>query len=255
MIIKPQSGNGEGLDLTTKPQIWFSAKWSGWYVEIYDGVPYWEALFSESGTLTVAHGYTCDAWGIGGGGAGGNNGDTYPDSTGGGSGYTAMIENAAIPTGNTKITIGKGGDAITSGGNTFGAPDVGADGGETKFLTLTALGGGGGGDEPGAGGSNGGKSDRVTAGENGTPGDGKIMSKFWSVEHNTEYGAAGQPDSSDNAPGGGGFKNVGAPCSTSGRGYGGGGGGFLTSGAYAVGGYTLDWMGHDGCLIIRIKAA
>ena len=245
-----------GVDISRKPNIDFDGKWSGWHIEIYEGKPYWEALFASSGTLTnYDSAYTCDVWGIGGGGAGGYRYTGYEGRGGAaaGSGYTNMVENVTLPAKTTPITIGSGGNTQnTYNANSADSYTLGAKGGNTTFLTLTCAGGNGGGNSPGTGGSNGaGDSGSGSAGENGTPGDGKIMSKFWSVEHNTEYGSAGVKVG-HNPPGGGGYTDVGGTDSTSGHGYGGGGGGFATSGAYTVGQYVLDWRGKSGCLIIRI---
>lgn len=238
---------GGGIDYSTKPQITFDGKWSNWHIEFYDGVPYWEALFSSSGTLTNSGpSVQADAWGIGGGGGGDWR---YAGGTlghGGGSGYLAMALAILIAAQSTMaITIG-------AGGNT------GENGGSTNFGSLSALGGYHGyiwnnQSSQGKGGSNGGKTDNSTqAGENGTPGDGKIMSKFFSVEHNNEYGARGalKPggDGVAYGGGGGGYLDVGAPGSGSGHGFGGGGGGGTNSTNYDV-------IGRSGCLIIRIKAA
>lgn len=255
MIIKPNGNSGQGVDLTTKPQIWFNGKWSGWYLEIYDGVPYWEALISESGTLTAAHGYTCDAWGIGGGGAGSEayfSGYNY--GFGGASGYTNMMEELTIPVGGTAVTIGAGGTTRSAAG------------GVTKFLALTCNGGNGAitvssGSQytnpattpVASGGSNG--SNTGAGGSNGLPGAGKIMSKFWSEPHNTEYGAGGVKDDLDNAGGGGGYLPIGGTNATSGQGYGGGGGGAYQDGSGYLDKQMADWRGKSGCLIIRIKAA
>lgn len=268
MIIKPNGNSGQGVDLTTKPQIWFTGKWTGWYLEIYNGVPYWEALISESGTLTAAHSYTADAYGIGGGGAGGEYQTRYGSiGTGGGSGYTNMVEDVIIPSGGTAVTIGNGATSWTSyNANSSDAYKAGARGGTTSFLSLSCPGGYGGSSSErttaGEGGSNG-SSGNTTArgGANGTPGEGKIMSKFWSAEHNTEYGKGGyntsiNSDASDNnGGGGGGYLDVGGTNSTSGHGYGAGGGGsVLASSGYTVL-HIADWHGKSGCLIIRIKAA
>lgn len=228
-----------GVDPADAPKIEYDGKWSGWTLELYDGVLYWEALFSTSGAL-MNYGveYTCDAWGIGGGGASGRYSMSSITYNGGGSGYTNMVESVTIPIGTTAVTIGAG--ATTSG----------ASGGATTFLTLTCSGGGGGSTTAkggGAGGSNGGSvvtsSSANAGGANGTPGNGKIMSKFWSAEHNTEYGAGGQYATSGYAygGGGGGFMDFSfaAGLSAQGHGYGGGGGG-------------SSMVGCSGCLIIRI---
>ena len=260
MIVNGNKSGG-GVDYASPPQISFDGKWSGWHIEVYKGEPYWEALFSSSGTLVSLANYTADLWGIGGGGAGSYvNFGGYLYGFGGGSGYTNMVENTAILPGGHVVTIGAGGGsgANGSGGNRA------EPGGQTVFLTLTCSGGQGGlsnegnyhnvSEAPAApGGSNGGKTN-IDAGENGSPGAGKIMSKFWSVEHNYEYGSKGLRYSSNGGDGGGGggYMNVGNSSSYGGAGYGGGGSGTSNYGSKAN---LIRGHGNSGCLIIRIKAA
>lgn len=251
MIGRTNSNSGSGgVSINSKPTITFDGKWSGWHVEFYEGLPYWEALFASSGALTALAAYTCDAWGIGGGGAGGNYHTNYTGGvgTGGGSGYTNLVKNVTIPIGNTSITIGAGGtqyDFLYST-NVY----AGETGGTTSFITLSCTGGYGGSTSGGAGGSNGG-ADLTNGGTNGSPGDGHIMSKFWSTEHNTEYGDGGIYTGEYQASiggGGGGYLDVGGPGGATGHGYGAGGSGYQ----FPYGADRTDWYGHSGCLIIRI---
>lgn len=253
MIIK-QSAIGNGISASNKPNISFDGKWSGWHIEFYNGVPYWEALFSSSGTLTnFGAEVVADAWGIGGGGAGGKwyqSGTNY--GCGGGSGYLAEVDAIAIAAqSTTAITIGAGA-VTTSPGADSNVDEIGAAGGTTSYGTLSAPGGKGGNRGNAAGGSRGGDG-YITgngAGENGTPGDGKIMSKFFSAEHNKEYGAKGVTNITGRVGGGGGgYLDVGAPDSNSGHGFGAGGSGTQTY--YDA----IDFKGKSGCLILRIKAA
>lgn len=241
MLIK-QGGAGGGVDAGNRPNITFDGKWSGWHIEFYDEEAYWEALLQTSGTLSVSGQYTADAWGIGGGGASGQyyrSGYVY--KTGGGSGYTNMATDMAL-SGSVAVTIGAGATTQRILGNT---EREGEQGGTTSFLSLSCSGGNGGrGDSQsgGAGGSNGAGSGN--GGENGSPGAGKIMSKFWSVEHNTEYGKGGNAMSSTGG-GGGGYLEVGKSDGPEGHGFGAGGG--------SVEGDT-GFQGNAGCLVIRIKA-
>lgn len=118
-----------GAELADAPKITYNGKWMPWRIEFYAGVPYWEAWFFTSGTLTVADGesYVCDAWGIGGGGS------TYW-STGGstgmnvGSGRTGLRQEQVL-TGNVAVTIGAGGNVPTSGSRAGegGATKLGSD--------------------------------------------------------------------------------------------------------------------------------
>lgn len=113
----PCSAGGASIDYNSRPQIDFDGKWIKWFVEFYDGEPYWEAQFFSSGTLTVTGTYTADAWGIGGGGIW-SSGDGV---TAGGS--CAMQEGIAVQ-GRMAVTVGAGGRS--------------ADGGNTSFAGLTA---------------------------------------------------------------------------------------------------------------------
>lgn len=248
-------GGAGGVDVADKPQISFDGKWSGWHIEVYEGEPYWEALFSTSGTLVSLAQYTADLWGIGGGGAGGNYSNSYSGGigTGGGSGFTNMVESTTISAGGHAVTIGAGGTSYTSYNvNTSDAYYKGAKGGTTSFLTLSCTGGYGGCTSSRTSGGTGGSNGSVSGngGANGSPGAGKIMSKFWSTEHNTEYGAGGTYSgewSSHKGGGGGGYLDVGATDGTQGHGYGGGGGG------HQYANVTTEYHGKSGCLVIRIK--
>lgn len=250
-------GRAGGVDFNAKPRITYDGKWTGWYLEVYNGTPYWEALFSTSGHLVALADYTCDAWGIGGGGHGGLTDDEYGGrGTGAGSGFTNLVEGIIIAAGGHYVTIGAGATAKTDTGlNQTYEGSTGHRGGTTTFLSFSADGGYGGGIKvAGTGGSNG-ALDGKEAGFNGTPGAGKIMSKFWSEEHNTEYGAAGVSVVDDAwnrwGAGGGGYRDFGAPGMSDGRGYGAGGSGMGPL-QHQSGG-CQPW-GHDGCLILRIKA-
>ena len=246
-----------GISAKNKPNIDFDGKWSGWHVEFYDGKPYWEALFASSGTLTnYGKDCKCDAWGIGGGGAGGNYTNNYQGGvgTGGGSGYTNMVENITLPTKTTTVTIGAGATTLNPHSlNSSNEYYNGDQGGSTTFLSLTCAGGYGGctsdRTSAGSGGSNGGGR-YANGGSNGSPGAGKIMSKFWSIEHNYEYGAGGVRTGdydSNKSGGGGGYLDVGSN-GCAGHGYGAGGGGYQ----YEYAAPTTDHYGKSGCLIIRI---
>ena len=63
----PCSAGGASIDYNSRPQIDFDGKWVQWFIEFYDGQPYWEAWFLSSGTMTVDGTYTADLWAIGGG--------------------------------------------------------------------------------------------------------------------------------------------------------------------------------------------
>lgn len=122
------AAKGGGIDYNAKPQITFDGKWSNWYIEFYAGVPYWEAVFYSSGTLSVSGSYTADAWGVGGGAYFGGN---YDGWSGNGAVNTAL---GLTLTGQLAITIGSGGGNDTS---TDKQP-----GGSTKLGNLLVAAGG-----------------------------------------------------------------------------------------------------------------
>lgn len=122
------AAKGGGIDYNAKPQITFDGKWSNWYIEFYAGVPYWEAVFYSSGTLSVSGSYTADAWGIGGGAYFGGN---YDGVSGNGAVSTAL---GLTLTGQLAITIGGGGDCV-------GGQDK-KPGGSTKLGDLLVAAGG-----------------------------------------------------------------------------------------------------------------
>ena len=66
MLVKMGGGVGGGIEADAAPKIAYNGKWSGWYVEFYGGVPYWEAVVYTSGVLTVTGNYTADVCGVGG---------------------------------------------------------------------------------------------------------------------------------------------------------------------------------------------
>ena len=263
------------VDTTQKPAITYNGKWTGWYWETYDGSPYWECMIMSSGALTPGAGktYTLDAFSIGGGGGYSALSESPYACSGGGSGYTAMASNLVL----NQI------QAVSIGAGSSGA---GASGGATTFMTLTASGGtagngtnggngacGGGaggyrvstssetqsailGGKGGVNGANGADSYWHDGGKYGTGGTGQglIMAKFYSADHNNMYGenthatdAWGQPGS-----GGGGImpmsiymaNDISSSLSVS---YG--------SGGQRIGAYSniLYYNGTQGCLWIRIK--
>lgn len=210
-------------------EVEFSGAWQVGF-ELYDGIMYAEAVITEDGRLTVHEDFKADIWMIGGGGGTGR-GKTYGDSTycvgGGGSGYTEMLLGHNLARDVYTVTIGKGGASASEGGwNTGSVEELKTtNGGETSFGNVLSAKGGNRGVmghtdsgrgiyfSNGTGGNDGGVVDNVhgvtsNAGENGTPGEGFIMSKFRSVEHNTDYGRA---DVENGIAGGWGVGNWGAP--------------------------------------------
>lgn len=106
----PSAGGGGTIDYSSRPQIDFNGKWIKWFVEFYDGEPYWEAWFFTSGTLTVTGSYTADAWLIGGGAT--NN--RTPKSARGG----ATVTNGITLSGSIAVSIGGGASGYNGVGGT-----------------------------------------------------------------------------------------------------------------------------------------
>lgn len=82
------------MDVLDAPKITFDGSWLPWHIDFYDSVPYWEAWFFSSGTLTLSQDYVIDAWGLGGGGA-----TARADTSPGGAGVPAMALDCAVPAG------------------------------------------------------------------------------------------------------------------------------------------------------------
>ena len=120
------------MDVLDAPKITFDGKWLPWHVDFYDSVPYWEAWFFSSGTLTVEGSYTADAWGIGGG-AGGRWG-TSSHSSATGSAGTPNTQLGILLSGSVAVTIG-------AGGNSRGSNPPNA-GGDTKLSDVLTCEGG-----------------------------------------------------------------------------------------------------------------
>ena len=190
--------------------------------------------FTSSGTFTVTSGLSSiNVLVVAGGGGGGA-------SQGGGGGAGGLIYNTAYSVTNTAytVTVGAGG---TCGSYSPYSAQLGQNGGNSVFNTLTAIGGGGAtgqsaansGISSSAGGSGGGASRRLTFGA-GTTGQGNSGGTF------TSYGT-GEPGSNSyfNSGGGGGAGAVGGNASSSSAGNGGNGLQYSISGTntyYAGGG-------------------
>lgn len=205
-IVRLGGSNGGGGDPSKNPfmngDITFNKVWKVGF-EVYDGKLYAEAIIATSGTLTVNKPYLIDIWGIGGGGGtakGKTSGMIYTFDGYGGGGYTNMLTKVLLSTGTIAVTIGAAGTS-KSDSNVSSPYDYLATtaGGATKLGNLFTANGGkrglsnGNGDySGGAGGNNGGSVNKgtvkVRGGQNGTPGEGYITSKFRSVPHNTDYG-------------------------------------------------------------------
>ena len=252
---------GGRADALSKPQAAFDNLWTGWYVEFYGGVPYWEAILRASGNLmvTASKQYLCDVFLVGGGGGGYNNEKTGSATvkTGGGSGYTAMGTGIVL-TGTLPVVVGAGGFNGTSGGaTTFGS--VTAAGG----VSVTGCGGSGGAwyapaqgsTTYGIGAGNGASvRDDATYGR----GDGKEMKRFYAPEKVNDPGAPGDPPIAEGMCGGGGGILPGTilfgELTTQsglfsqkyiGQGYGGGGCAMKNAGKSTG--------GNHGCAILRVR--
>ena len=122
MLFKMNPSFGGGVDVLDAPKITFDGSWLPWHIDFYDSVPYWEAWFFSSGTLTLSQDYVIDAWGLGGGGA-----TARADTSPGGAGVPAMALGCAVPAGSVAVTIGAG--ARNTDGSSWG-PNRG---GRTSF--------------------------------------------------------------------------------------------------------------------------
>lgn len=206
-----------GIDYNSKPQITFDGKWSGWYIEYYGGVPYWEAQFFSSGTLSVSGSYTADAHGIGGGGCANSGGSA---AYGGDRGATRIATGITL-TGTMAVSIGAGAFYTL------------ADGGTTTLAALLSCAGG-----------------KTNAGRDGMPSAtrGDKCYRFGDAGHIEEQGAdgTGAPYTSGNGAGGWMRWRGMTQC---GEGYG-AGGGIAYPGSYQY--YFL--AGHSGLIVIRIAA-
>lgn len=109
------------MDVLDAPKIAFDGAWLSWHVEFYDSVPYWEAWFFTSGTLSVNGTYIADAWGIGGGGARdrGDSGNGLASA-----GATNQALGLAL-SGSVAVTIGAGGMATSSDSASGGSTQLG----------------------------------------------------------------------------------------------------------------------------------
>ena len=121
-----------GISEDKKPDITFSGNWFPWFVEFYQGKPYWEAWFFSSGTLTANKSYTCDAWGIGGGGQ--TNWSSGGGSTATGTAGIPNMRTNITLSGSVAVTIGAGGENTADSGNRAG--------GNTSLGTMLVCNGG-----------------------------------------------------------------------------------------------------------------
>ena len=214
MLVQMGGGADGGIDYNAKPQIAFDGKWSNWYIEFYGGVPYWEAQFYSSGTLSVTGSYTADAHGIGGGGGSYN----YNNPNAGDRGATSIQFNLTL-TQSVAVTIGAG--AVAATGN---------NGGTTKLGSVLSCAGG-----------------TALAGLNRpSTSRGDELRRFGDYDHSTDIGADGSSGKTDNFNGAGGMMHW-RDMPQSGEGYGAGGG------VADLSNYNRYYFGgHFGIIIIRI---
>ena len=191
-------------------KFWTGAKWlrigesnvEAYGGETYDWGNYRIHRFTGSSSFRVVSapiGTTMDVLMIGGGGGGGSASNNCSQG-GGGAGGLIYREGQTIGTGSYPIVIGAGG-----AGQSTGSTTKAANGGDTTFLGLTALGGGSAGS---GGGTDGGRGNAGGSGGGGTQ------------PYSGPAAAGLQPTS-----GSGGFGSAGGAASNSGPEWGGGGGG------------------------------
>lgn len=163
--------------------------------------------FYSSGTFNIAQSINTEVLVVAGGGGGGNR------MGGGGGGGGVLSDNAfTVNPGSYSVTVGQGGAGTISGGGA----SSGANGGNSQFSTLTALGGGGGGSNyasstlyPGRdGGSGGGCAGHAnTTYGVGTPGQGNNGGATAGTYYPSGGGGAGGAGTSNPANGGAGVSN------------------------------------------------
>lgn len=110
----PSAAGGASIDYNSRPKIDFDGKWLKWFVEFYDGEPYWEAWFLSSGTLTVNGNYIADMWAIGGGSLPNFRNSPYFA----GNGHTQTVSGISLSTGQIPVTVGGGAARANNGGGT-----------------------------------------------------------------------------------------------------------------------------------------
>lgn len=116
-----------GISYDLRPKIDFDGKWVKWFVEFYDGEPYWEAWFFSSGTLTCNGSYTADAWLIGGGRCG----KVGSSQRNGGNGKVSTTLDVDL-NGSVSITIGAGVNSYSSTAGTTSLGNLASAGGASS---------------------------------------------------------------------------------------------------------------------------
>lgn len=220
--------------------------YTGTYEYIDDGDGNWRIKFLTSGVFTPLRGMTIDAFLVGGGAGGMNDGSAC---FGGGGGYTTTVKKISLPANsNFDIIIGSG-----------GAPN--GNGGETSGLGVTAAGGSGknGGSgggafgspagDGGSDGSDGGDGSLIVTTVKGGTGQGTTTKEFGEANGDLYSGGGGGGSSNTNTIGEGGLGGGGNGAYTINgengqENTGGGGGGTYSSSKN--GGY-----GGSGIVIIR----
>jgi hypothetical protein len=152
--------------------------------------------FTSSGAFNVKGAMNVDVLVVAGGGAGGMYYSTNANGGGGGGGVIVQAGYAVTP-GPITVTVGVGGGGVMNSGNSANSNRVGANGQNSVFGTLVAIGGGGGG------------ASNIGAGQNGGSGGGGAY-------YNSAYGVSTQA---------GGFGNHGGLGNQTWTGGGGGGAG------------------------------
>lgn len=219
------------------------------YFETYNGKLYMELMLLSSGILLIPSGqtYTCDIWGLGGGG--GTDG-----TAGGGSGHSAMLSGVTL-SGNVDVVIGAGSETGVGGATTISAANFSAAGGSPALGGNGGAGGSGGGAAGMAGGVNGADG----GGDQGGSGDGNIMSRFYDADKNHNYATTTQAANQSGsllATGGGGYgclpilvRNAQNGQKLAGGGYGSGASQALTAGSLS----SVSLCGQPGICFLRFE--
>lgn len=210
--------------------------YTGTYTLIDDGNRNWRIKFLTSGTFIPKAAMVIDLFAVGGGGGSDHSSGTWPDG-GGGGGYTATVLSQTLTkNGEYSVTIGAGGGAGGTGGQSKFGSLITANGGKPgtsqQYGGTGAGGNGGSGGGPvgGAGGSN---------GNNGSSG----QTSNYGIGQHTTTREFGEETGDLYAGGGGGYGANG--------GAGGGGNSFQEGTQNTGGGGGCSRNGGSGIVIIR----
>ena len=129
--------------------------YTGTYTLIDDGNKNWRIKFLTSGTFIPKAAMVVDLFAVGGGGGSNHSSGTWADCGGGGGYTTTVLSQTLSKNGEYAVTVGAGGGASATGGQSKFGSLITANGGKPGSDTYGGNGGSGGGPIGGKGGSNG----------------------------------------------------------------------------------------------------